>query len=237
MKNIHLSLLSFKEAFAGKPVKKIMCTKCEGEKYILSKIGFSEPDDIDKDRIKFFMDNLKGGKQQHCKINKYICAENRFIAKFAIGILNCLFSRSVFSNEYMTELYKGLWYKNGDDKPKINGTSSALGIKNNVEKVLGVPYGVTISILKIDNNVVTNLNIGMKSNYFIKCGEIEQLDNQDAKIFEQGGRCIVIYKSLHRCIELDFYEFIGHKSGDYINYELAEIEVLARNNKDYFKSL
>jgi len=54
LKNFELALLSFKDAFEGKPVKKIMCTRLE-EENILPRIGFSNPDDIDQERIEFFL--------------------------------------------------------------------------------------------------------------------------------------------------------------------------------------
>lgn len=236
LKNFHLALLSFRDAFEGKPVKKIMCTRLDEEDEILPKIGFSSPDEVDKERIEFFLENVRGGKEQHCKINKNIFAENRFIAKLAIGILHCLFKKSQFSSEYMEELYKGLWYRLGDDSPKIRG-SGAFAEGQKFKSLLGVPYGTTISIFKSDNKLIININIGMALNYIIQCGEIETLDSQEAMLFEQGGMCIVIYKSLRRFIELGFHDFLAHKSGDYVNNDLAEIEGMIRNNEDYFQNL
>lgn len=118
LKNFELALLSFKDAFEGKPVKKIMCTRLD-EENILPRIGFSNPDDIDQERIEFFLESVRGGKEQHCKYHKNVFAENRFIAKLALGILHCLFNKSKFSSEYMEELYKGLWYRTGDNTPKF----------------------------------------------------------------------------------------------------------------------
>jgi len=100
LKNFELALLSFKDAFEGKPVKKIMCTRLD-EENILPRIGFSNPDDIDQERIEFFLESVRGGKEQHCKYHKNVFAENRFIAKLALGILHCLFNKSKFSSEYM----------------------------------------------------------------------------------------------------------------------------------------
>lgn len=236
LKNFHLALLSFRDAFEGKSVKKIMCTHLDKEDEILPKIGFSSPDEVDKERMEFFLENVRGGKEQHCKINKNIFAENRFIAKLAIGILHCLFDETIFSNEYMEELYKGLWYRLGDEIPKICG-SGAFGEGKKFKKLLGVPYGVTISIFNMGNLLFMNINIGMELNYCIQCGEIKRLDEKDKKLLEQGGVCIVIYKSLRRFIELGFYDFLAHKSGDCINNDLVEIEGMIRNNEDYFKNL
>lgn len=235
LKNFELALLSFKDAFEGKPVKKIMCTRLD-EENILPRIGFSNPDDIDQERIEFFLESVRGGKEQHCKYHKNVFAENRFIAKLALGILHCLFNKSKFSSEYMEELYKGLWYRTGDNIPKIPG-SGALHEGKDLKRLLGVPYGTTISILKSNNLLIMNLNIGTELNYSIQCGEIEELDSQEAEIFDQGGLCIVIYKPLQRFIELGLYEFIAHKSGDYINDDLSEIESMLHNNEDYFKNL
>lgn len=236
LKNFELALLSFKDAFEGKPVKKIMCTRLE-EENILPRIGFSNPDDIDQERIEFFLESVRGGKEQHFEYHKNVFAENRFIAKLALGILHCLFNKSKFSSKYMEELYKGLWYRTGDNTPKIHG-SGAFHEGKDLKKLLGVPYGTTISILKINNLLVMNLNISMELNYSIQCGEIEELDSQEAEIFDQGGGlCIVIYKPLQRVIELGLYEFIAHKSGDYINNDLSDIESMFHNNEDYFKNL
>ena len=137
----------------------------------------------------------------------------------------------------MEELYKGLWYRTVDNTPKIHG-SGAFHEGKDLKKLLGVPYGTTISILKSNNLLVMNLNISMELNYSIQFGEIEELDSQEAEIFDQGGGlCIVIYKPLQRVIELGLYEFIAHKSGDYINDNLSEIESMFHNNEDYFKNL
>lgn len=235
LKNFELALLSFKDAFEGKPVKKIMCTRLD-EENILPRIGFSNPDNIDQERIEFFLESVRGGKEQHCKYHKNVFAENRFITKLTLGILHCLFNKSKFSSEYMEELYKGLWYRIGDNIPKISG-SGALHEGKDLKRLLGVPYGTTISILKSNNLLIMNLNIGTELNYSIQCGEIEELDSQEAEIFDKGGLCIVIYKPLQRFIELRLYEFIAHKSGDYINDDLSEIESMLQNNEDYFKNL
>lgn len=236
LKNLNLALLSFKDAFEGKPVKKIMCTACQDEESILPRIGFSNPDNIDKERIKFFLESVRGGKEQHCQYPKNIFAENRFLAKLALGILLCLFNKSKFSSEYMEELYKGLWYRTGDNSPKIHG-SGAFHEGKDLKTLLGVPYGTTISILKNNNLIIMNLNISMGLNYSIQCGEIEELDNQEANLFEQGGLCIVIYKSLQRVVELGLDEFLAHKSGNRINDKLSVIESMIHNNEDYFKNL
>lgn len=237
LKIINLALLSFKDAFEGKPVKKIMCTACQDEESILPRIGFSNPDNIDKERIKFFLESVRGGKEQHCQYPKNIFAENRFIAKLALGILHCLFNKSKFSSEYMEELYKGLWYRTGDNSPKIHSLGSFHEGKD-LKTLLGVPYGTTISIILKNNNlIIMNLNISMELNYSIQCGEIEELDNQEANLFEQGGLCIVIYKSLQRVVELGLDEFLAHKSGNRINDKLSEIESMIHNNEDYFKNL
>lgn len=236
LKNLNLALLSFKDAFEGKPVKKIMCTACQDEESILPRIGFSNPDNIDKERIKFFLESVRGGKEQHCQYPKNIFAENRFLAKLALGILHCLFNKSKFSSEYMEELYKGLWYRTGDNSPKIHG-SGAFHEGKDLKTLLGVPYGTTISILKNNNLIIMNLNISMELNYSIQCGEIEELDNQEANLFEQGGLCIVIYKSLQRVVELGLDEFLAHKSGNRINDKLSVIESMIHNNEDYFKNL
>ena len=80
-----------------------------------------------------------------------------------------------------------------------------------------------------------NLNIGTELNYSIQCGEIEELDSQEGRnIWSRRGLCIVIYKPLQRFIELGLYEFIAHKSGDYINNDLSEIESMLHNNEGLF---
>ena len=236
LKNLNLVLLSFKDAFEGKPVKKIMCTACQDES-ILPRIGFSNSDSIDNERIKFFLESVRGGKVQHCQYTKNIFAENRFLAKLALGILHCLFNKSKFSSEYMDELYKQLWYRTGDNTPKIHGSRPFDEEGRKFKILLGVPYGTTISILKDDNLLIMNLNINMELNYSIQCGEFEKLDDQEAKLFEQEGLCIVIYKSLQQVVELGFNEFLAHKNQNCINNKLAEIESMIRKNEDYFKNL
>ncbi|QIM69795.1 HNH endonuclease [Basfia succiniciproducens] len=229
LKNPLLSLLSFKLAFENKRVRKIMCTEvtdCD-----LKQFGFSMPDEVDIERIEFFKNNINRGQ---LKFSKNINYDQRFMAKLSIGILHCLFPNSIFSNQYFTEMYKGLWYRGNEDFPDIRGCSEA---DDKLKELLGVPSGIAISVMCIDNTIALNLNIAQKLHWTIKCADIEELNEKDKHIIDDQGRVFIIYRAINKYIELPMLEFIMHKTKNCINQELKEIEDILFERKDYFKNL
>lgn len=235
-KNPILSWLSFGDAFAGRPVKKVMCTTVSGADP--KTIGFSEPDSVDHERIEYFLKESSGGKQQKCQLLMNIAYDQRFMAKLAIGIAHCLFGIAGVSTVYMNELYKGLWYRNGEETPKMLG-SMALStmLDDNLKELLGIKYAVTISIMRIDEKIVINLNINQQLNWIVQCADAREIPGEPLATLGEKGICVILFKTIGKCIELPFVDFLAHKTGDIVNEELSTIEARIRDNIGYFSNL
>ncbi|HLC14600.1 MAG TPA: HNH endonuclease, partial [Thermodesulfovibrionia bacterium] len=121
VKNPLLSWLTFRDAFEGRRVKKVMCTIVEGSNP--GDIGFSDPDSIDIDRVEYFNSACLGGETRHIRLSMYTKFDIRFLAKISIGIAYSLFGPKVLSTTYADELYKALWYREGDAMPAVKGVS------------------------------------------------------------------------------------------------------------------
>jgi hypothetical protein len=234
-KNPLLTLLTFKEAFLGRKVSKIMCTEvvdCD-----LSQIGFSEPNELDKERITFFLDKCGGGKEQHNQLMLNVAYDHRFLAKLGLGISYCLFGEKALESNYGKELQKALWHKSGSPTPQVMG-STAMGNSNDASKELcGLDNAVTIAILIVGDHVAVNLNINKQLNWSVKCANAPDLLGSDLGIIGEEGLCIVLYKPIQKCVQLSLAELIAHKTGDMPHPELISIEKVISNNAGYFENL
>lgn len=230
LKNPKLSLNTFLSAFKGKKVRRIVGSKISG--IDLARLGFNEPNDIDKDRIDFFLENLSCKRQ--LKYSKYIHSDKRFIAKLGIGLLNCLFPYSHFQNDYLEEMYKMLWYRNGECLPRLRGCIDA---DKNLKILLGVPSGITIAVMQSGTSIVMSLNIAQKLHWIIKCAGVEELDYRDRAILNNGGRVFIIYRALGEYIEMSMDELILHKTNSCLHKNLQEVELILEQRKDYFRKL
>ncbi len=230
-----ISWLCFKDAFAGKPVKKIMCTVVSGENPM--SIGFSEPDSIDLERITYFSKEASNSKEQKNHLSLNTSYDQRFLAKLAIGVAHCIFGENVKSTQYMDELHKGLWFRDGDPIPRVFG-SSALSDKNEtVKEICGIQHGVTIAVLRIEAAVVINLNIGQQLNWCVQCANVDDLSHDNIEKLGEEGLCIVLYKSLGKGFEMSLAEFLAHKTRNIPHSEMALIETMIDKYSDYFKNL
>ncbi len=234
-KNPLLSWLTFKEAFAGRPaVKKIMCTEVEGAD--AKTIGFSEPDEIDKLRIQYIVNECKKGRARHSKVSIYKLYDVRFMAKLAIGISNILFGSDIGNSDYGKELHKALWFKEGNAEPKIQGAGALSSLNNDLKDYYGVAYGVTVTVLPTPEEVIINLNLNRKMNWVFVCAKLQDLTSEQVENLG-NGICIVLFKSLNKGFKLSPYELIAHNLGYVRHPELEVIEQLANVNLNYFENL
>jgi len=121
-KNPLISWLAFKDAFPGRKVKRIMCTTVDGADP--ATIGFSEGDEIDNIRIQYLNVESSRDLTRKCKLSLYELYDTRFMAKLALGLAHVLFGNKIRDAEYSKELYKALWYKEGDEMPNVNGSGA-----------------------------------------------------------------------------------------------------------------
>lgn len=111
-KNVMIPWLSFENAFQGRKVKKIMCTTVEGADS--SDIGFSTPDELDIQRIRYFTSVGEKTEPRKHSVEMRVVFDQRFMSKLATGISYCLFGKKVLGSPYGLELHKGLWHKDGE---------------------------------------------------------------------------------------------------------------------------
>ncbi|WP_235261396.1 hypothetical protein [Candidatus Francisella endociliophora] len=234
IKNPIITWLSFKDAFKGRKVRKISCTQVKGANLV--DIGFSEPDNLDLMRIKYFNNMCSNGQKRENKFSMYLRHDIRFMAKLAIGLGHVLFGDDFNNSEYTNELHKALWFREGDREPAIVGQSN-LGQDNDfLKRECGVSNGVTLTIIPSFKYLTLNLNISRKMNWTIGIAEIDNIKDHIQGDLEHGI-CIILFKSLEKGLSLTLPELIAHNSGNIINLELAEVDKISRNNEGYFAKL
>jgi hypothetical protein len=234
-KNPLISWLAFRDAFEGRRVKKIICTTVDGANP--ADIGFEAPDELDQLRVEFFNEACHVAKTRQNQFSIYTQFDFRFLAKLGIGVAYSLFGKKALQTAYAEELYKALWYRDGDPQPKIIATS-AFAHENDPQllKLTGEKGAVTITILPNPEGIVVSLNLGGSLNWIVMCASHEKLTTEDINTF-QDGRVIVLFRQLQRGVAVAFPEYIAHKCGNYPHPELTEISARCSLYRDYFKNL
>jgi hypothetical protein len=240
-KNIGLVLLSFRDAFGKRKrkVKKISRTTVEG--FDLADVGFSAPDDLDRARISYFLQQTRSSQQVHGQMTINAYFDQRFMSKLAIGLSHVLFDGKVRNSKYSQELRKGLWFRPGEplsDKPlpKVRGITTFSDKNLHFNQHLGVDYGVTVTVCPVDKKVGVILNIGRVLAFAVMCAELKELS--EAHIFQLGkGISLVLLDPIQRRVELTTPELIAHNLGMVEHPELSEIEKLANERMSYFQNL
>ncbi|SGZ08152.1 HNH endonuclease [Moritella viscosa] len=234
-KNILLSWLSFRDCFEGKKVKKVLCGTVEGAN--ASTIGFSDADSLDKERVKYFFKYIKDNhNQEKGSTSMYINYDIRFMAKAAIGVAYSLFGDKFLETSYSKELTKALWYRREDEIPDIKfGRNMAEG-DSVLSKVLSCPNAVTLAIIPNSVGIGINFNISGALNWVIQMLLNEAItDVERSRI--GNGFVVILFKSLKKCIVLDYSEFLDYKLGNIKHPELDSIYSKMDANKDYFKNI
>ncbi|MGY8812791.1 MAG: HNH endonuclease [Pseudomonadales bacterium] len=200
--------LSFEQAFQGRKVKKIMCTEIRGADP--ATIGFAEPDDLDRSRIMFFLKNSKNEPERKLRVTVNPRFDLRFMCKIAIGFAYCLFGSKVLASDYGNELNKGLWYREGDEEPKVLG--SALFAKQRdptYNRIAGFPNSVVIVLSLTPEGVAINLNVGAKLNWTVLCAPNDVLTLKDINLIGDG-QVILLARSIREGIHLDLPSYLSH---------------------------
>lgn len=234
-KNIELSWLSFKDCFEGKKVKKIICGTVDGADP--KDIGFSPPDGLDHNRIKYFLAKARQNQRETGTAAFYAHYDVRFLAKIAIGLSYCFFGKKILDTNYMKELNKALWYRQGEELPNVKFASNLQGKDDGfLSKILGCDNAVTLAIIPNDYGVGLNLNIASSLNWFAQCTAIEDLDEKDMQKIG-NGIVIILFKTLKKGFVLEYAEFLAYKTGNHQHKELDEIYRQMVLQSDYFKEL
>ncbi|USE84782.1 HNH endonuclease [Acinetobacter tibetensis] len=233
-KNPLITWLSFGDAFNGRKVRKVSCTRVSGAN--LADIGFSEPDELDLRRMEYFNERCSKGQKRNNRLSMYLRYDVRFMAKLAIGLGHVLFGEKFDNSNYTNELHKALWYKEEDPDPRIVGQSNLGQTNDFLKKECGIKHGVTITLLPSSKYLVLNLNISRKMNWVIGITEIENV-KECIGIDLEHGLCVVLFKTLGRGISLSLPELIAHNSNNIPHPELVQVENLSKRGADYFEKL
>jgi len=215
------TLLSFEKAFHGRRVKKVLCGEVDGVDP--ASFGFTQPDDLDTVRKEFFLANTEGEQMRKMQVKVNQRFDQRFLCKLAIGVAFCLFGHKVLDSTYGKELHKGLWYREGNDKPEVRGsTYFSDNVVPHFNNLVGFPNAVTLMLLSTPDGVSLNLNINSKLNWSILCASNETLTTDDvAKIGD--GQILLLVRALKTGIYLDLPFYIACKYGITSHPELNNI--------------
>lgn len=229
-KNTELTWLTFEKAFSGRRVKKIMCTEVIGADP--KSIGFSEPDQADEDRIKFFMNHCLTESSRKISLAVYTKFDLRFMAKLAIGLSHCLYEKAEVCESYANELHKALWHRPDEDLPLINAsTSFSTETDPKFTEISGIKGAVVLLITRVPNGTVVNLNLGPHLNWVIKIAEHidEPINRQD--------QAIIIFSELGKSFKMPLQDYIAIKCKALQHAELDEIMSQIRSTEEYFEKL
>ncbi len=233
-KNPTISWLSFRDAFEGRRVKKVMCTIVDGAN--VRDIGFADQDELDNRRVDYFKTQCSDGSIRKNKVSMNTHCDLRFLAKIAIGLSYCLFGYKVLDSSYGKELHDALWHREGDEYPAIRGTSMLSPQQDKNFNKIGHQDAVTFAVLSTPEGVLVNLNIGTHLNWAVMCASSEALDQGDlAKI--KDGFIVILYRPLQKGFDLSLPCYLAHKTGDAPLPELAQISELTEKHAGYFESL
>lgn len=230
--NPKLSWLSFKEAFEGRNVKRVIGTKISG--IDSAPAGFSVPDATDITRIEYFRSDVFLKEDRVCRASFYIDYDLRFMAKLSIGFAYAIFGDSALEGNYAENLYKALWHRSDDDLPDVRGSSHfSVSSDKYLEEFFGVAGAVTILLTPSPEGVILGLNIGGHVYISMLCASFE--DVKPERWTGDMGMVFVLFKDVRECVSLTLNEYIGHKTGVAINLKLKEISDRANKYEHLLK--
>lgn len=219
--NIYLSLLAFQRAFSGYHVRKIICTQVEG--FDMKNIGFCCADDTDKVRIEYFMSQCTAFETRHNRISIDLHSNRRFMIKLALGMTISLFGYEILNTSYYQQLRSALQCKNSEDNSISYLDHSLLAQNFQIQHGLGIPFGVTITVIKSIGELILNLNINTSINLSIVCAKIEELSHEQISKIE-NGICVILCKPLNLGFKLTHSELILHNTNIIKHLKLSQIE-------------
>lgn len=234
-KNPLISWLAFRDAFEGRRIRKIMCTRVEGADP--TEIGFSVPDELDTQRIEYFNAHCSAGDTRKNKISFNTRFDQRFLAKIAIGMSYCLFGQKVLDSAYGKELHRALWHKEGEAVPEVRGATMLSGpVDKLFNGLIGEPHAVSALLMSSPEGISANLNIGTHLNWTVMIASHEILNEDDyARI--KDGFIVILFRTLQRGFSYELPRYIAYKTGNHPLPELCQIAQIAEKTRGYFSSL
>lgn len=218
------TIRTFKDAFVGRKVKKVLCTSVEGIEPAM--MGFKPPDSLDEERTAFIFANCGQDAAGRGGFSMYLNHDVRFLAKLAIGTAYCLFGERALKTDYAEELYRALHLRPDDDLPNIFAVTHFETSKDAyLQNIMGIEGCVTLALTVYPEGVFINLNIDSSMNWMIKCAEVEGLKSEDLA-YVGVGRVFVLSRQMQTSVELSLVEYIAHKNGSTRQHVLDRIESL-----------
>ncbi|MBL4747436.1 MAG: hypothetical protein JKY17_01160 [Magnetovibrio sp.] len=222
-------LLSFRDAFKGRKVKKICGTPIVDRGNIPS--WFTPPTQRDKDRIEAITGPSNDLAQLEVQQSFNVNFDIRFAAKLALGIGFCLFGDKALLGAYATDLKKAIWLREEDPTPSVQGKGFLTAPNSNKKfvELTGHPHAVTLLIIQTIEGVSYHLNIAQGLSGSMLCVKTALLTEKDRQKVNHG-LVFIMFRQLKKTIQMSRLEFISHKNGTLPHPELSRIEAEISQN-------
>lgn len=231
--NQFITWMSFKAAFRGKKVKKILCAETTGATH--AQLGFADIDDMDRERIDYIKKNDDFLNNLTMRHSTYLDFDTRFMAKLARGIGFSVFGDKILSGAYSREIFKTLWLRPDDPAPEMRGAGIVSQMGEASLELIAHKNAVVISLINVGDGIALDLRIG-RNGATVMCIEGEALTAEDRQ--KLGfGQVILLFKHLRKAISIPFADYARHLNRSVPHKELAEIEDMIERNAGYFKNL
>lgn len=206
-KDARLVWLSFRDAFKGRKVRKIMVTEVDGVDPL--SIGFVNPDELDRDRARYFYQECKVSKVRNNAIPINVQFDYRFLGKLALGVSLATFGRRFLETAYCAELRKLIWLKDGCDAPEVFGSNAyAKRFETQFLRITGLPDAVVLTLAAVGPGVALTLNIAAKQAWVIMCAKQSELDeHQRSEI--GSGIVLALSRMCKSSLQLTQPEFVS----------------------------
>lgn len=224
-----MTWISFREAFQGQRVQKIMGTKVIDTDF--KEIGFVDADEVDGRRIAYFLEAVASSDSSlRISLGMNVMFDYRFMAKLGLGFGQIFLGSQYLTTECCRELRNGIWDRGAAEVPLIRGKPT---FSENADPHFlhfsGVEYAVTITTLMAAEGLALNLNIGTKHVSSVLCADNEFLETISTPEFAEGS-CVVLFPCLKKSFVLSLPEFVAFRLGRYKFAELSDIEKQIRCN-------
>lgn len=224
-----ITLLTFRDAFKNrKKVKKVLCGTMVGMS--LEAIGFSEPDELDRTRIDYFLEACALPRTSLQSFSVHTEFHRRFLAKLAIGFAWVLFGETSLQTEYGRELYRTLWPARDEGITRFRVSPGFAGEDSDaLKQSTGVENAVTLVIQPVRDSIVLSLNLGCRNVWMAVLCLTESVNKSRLDALG-NGRVIVLFEALKTCVDIPYDHFIKHQSGSVIHPKLKAVEMMAERN-------
>lgn len=233
VKNQHVTWMSFRSAFRGKKVKKVLCAETAGATH--AELGFSEIDQIDKMRIEYIREHDNALRNMKMRHSTYLDFDTRFMAKLARGIGFAMFGNKVFSGTYAGEISKAIWLRPGDPDPGMLGAGFFTQMGKAPLDLMAHKNAVVISLINLGDSVALDLRIG-RNGATVMCIEGGMLTEADRERLGYG-QVVLLFKFLKKAVVMSLPNYIQHFNGATRHQELSAIDDAIERNNGYFKNL